>query len=122
MISTTLLPPAPRGPGGPHPLVPLAFIAGFLAGLFPALIAPPARAEDGPDVDGYRITVQACHLGDCRGVKVPPSRWPGKYACQGRASEIAKAAAAKGPRAFKLPPGGWAFSASCEPILAPRRA
>ena len=102
--------------------MPLAFIAGFAAGLFPSLVAPPARAEDGPDVDGYRITLEACQPAGCRTLKVPPSRWAGEYACQGRAKAIAEAAAAKGAKAFKLPAGAWTFSAGCAPILAPRRA
>lgn len=119
MISTTLLPPAPRGPGGPHPLVPLAFIAGFLAGVFPALIAPPARAAE---IIGYRIALTACRGGQCQDLPVPASFYAGRYACQGHAANLATLADMVGPKALGLPPGPWRFEGMCPPVLGQKEA
>lgn len=122
MITTTLLPPAPRGPGGPHPLVPLAFILGFILGALNLLFVPPARAAE---IIGWRIEVTACRGAECGSLQVPTSFWDGKYACEGRAAYIAEVLGVADRAALAslgLPEGAWRFSGRCAPVLGDPRA
>lgn len=91
----------------------LVILVVLLAELFVYSIERPRAA-----VIGYTIQLHVCDAAQCARIRVPPNRWGGQYACDGRAETIQdEAADILNRQAIKGPKPALRVRARCVSVL-----